>query len=136
MDDDDKAGQNGQEVQPEEGTPSEDQDISAIGCFLGIAWIASPAALYFGLLWVLGLWPNALVAWYIYAFGGLLSIAAMFMLSMMGETMIEDIIKLVLITLGALGLSLVLEAPGHVVEVGLVAGAAIPVLYRIWPGVD
>ena len=105
------------------------------GCLEGIVWLASPVVLYFGLVWLVGLWPNPAVAWYFYFFGGLLSVVMMFFISIMGETMIEDMVKFVIIALAALGISQFLEAPGQAVVVGMAAGAGLPLLYRIWPGV-
>ena len=61
---------------------------------------------------------------------------SMFFLSLMGKTMSEDIVKFAVITLAAFGVSQLLEAPGQAVVVGLMAGALLPLLFRIWPGVD
>ncbi len=136
---DDGTPEQGHEDKPrkiyEPAERGEQNGIDVLGCLQGIAWLASPVLLYFGLVWLFGLWPNPAVAWYPYLFGGLLSVFMMLLLAIMGESMIEDIVKFVFIALAAWGMSQFFEAPGQAVVMGLVAGAALPLLYRIWPGV-
>ena len=120
----------------EQAERNKKDSMDVLGCLQGIAWLASPVVLYFGLAWLWGLWPNEAVAWYYYFAGGLLSVFMMFFLALIGETMIEDIVKFVLIALAAWGLSQFFGAPGQAVLMGLVAGATLPLVYRIWPGVN
>ena len=72
---DDGTPEQGHEDKPREiyepAERGEQNGMEVLGCLQGIVWLASPVLLYFGLVWLFGLWPNPAVAWYFYLFAKL-----------------------------------------------------------------
>lgn len=95
-----------------------------------VAGLLAPAGLYMGVVWSLGLMPHPeLTAWH-YGGGGALATVVAIAIAIMGESLIEDVVKFAFIAIGALAVWHSFGPGVSVVYLGTVVGASMSLVVR------
>ena len=97
----------------------------------GLAWVLAPVAIHLSLCWALGLMSGESVTSGGLIGGSALAVVVMITTSMMGESVIEDIVKLGLFALATGALWSGFEPSARAVILGMPSGAVMPLLFRL-----
>lgn len=98
----------------------------------GVLVLAAPIAFYLAVAWVFGLLPNAGITWGFLAGGAALALVTAVIVSIMGESLIEDVVKFVLIGVPVLALWNMLEPHLWAIALGAPCGAFLPLISRMF----
>lgn len=103
-----------------------------VGLVFGLPF---PVGIYLGIAWGLGLLSHPEVGWGYLAGGIGLMFVVMAIVSVMGESIIEDFVKLAMFTVLAVVAGPMMGLPGIAVALGAPCGAATPILFRLVNGI-
>ena len=120
---------------PEAGDADEEQPPTAKTCFLGVLGvlfaIVFPIVLYLGLLTLLGMRPHPDITWIHYAAGALLTLFTSAVISLVGESLIEDMVKFAFFGGVALAIWGGKATPSAAIVLGIAVGSLMPLLARL-----
>ena len=115
--------------------PDRDEGTSpfqfALGCAAGLAWVAIPALLYLGLLFITGLFHHPDLGRGPLVAGSVLATVVALAVSMMGESLIEDFVKVALFAAATASLWYTHGTVVGAVALGAGVGASMPLLTRV-----
>ncbi len=105
--------------------------VSCLGRGLAaVAGLLAPAGLYLAVVWSLGLMPHPeLSAWH-YGGGAVLATVVAIAVAIMGESVIEDVVKFAFIAIGGLAVWHSFGPGVSVVYLGTVVGASMSLVVR------
>jgi hypothetical protein len=102
-----------------------------LGCLAAVAVLAALIGLYLAFVWVLGLLPHPELGVWHYAGGAALTIVVAAAVLIVGESVIEDVVKFVFIAIGAAAVWSIFGPGVSVVYWGTAVGASSSLILRM-----